>query len=130
MPDFDYPTQSPLNEPDRMQAILADIQRYLDDKRDLMLALQNDPDEVTINQALVVLRQIRDGQEKGEMLQRRTRDLRDLLVANLVKAVPTLNLKVIADAAGFKSDSYVTRVARRLGAKPRTERRRKARRVS
>lgn len=102
-----------------------EMYRFLDDVNKLLLALQNDPDEATIERALRTLTILRDGLEAGMEVRRRATDLRDRLVGHLALAAPSLTMKHISSAAGF-GDSYGSRVARKHGAQPRAIRPRKA----
>lgn len=105
-----------------LDQMYSEIHVFLADVRWLLLKLQDDPDEETIEQALYILKVISDGLEKAVMFRRLTTDLRDKMVAHLVHAAPNLKVSVIAGAAGY-GDSYAARVAAAHGVarRPRRE---------
>lgn len=86
-----------------------------------ILELQDDPDDATIERAMVVLTAIRDVVDGWQMMTRLGCKLRDVLVAELSTSAPGLKMAAIAQAAGY-NDSMAARVANRQGAgrRPRT----------
>ncbi|MFF4777626.1 hypothetical protein ACFY05_32845 [Microtetraspora fusca] len=106
-------------------AVIARTLAALQSVENLTVELDDNPSDVAIDKALASLRALAAGIPRLERVQNDAVNARQRLAALLVNKVPRLQLKLIARAAGFSSDSYLSRLARRFGGKPRTYRQRK-----
>jgi hypothetical protein len=101
--------------PASLAQVFAEIQAFIGEAEHLLLMMQDDPDEATIERALAALETIRDGIDQAKMFRRVGMKLRDQLVAVLTAEAPALTMQTIGQAAGY-GDSFAARVAQRHGA--------------
>ena len=106
-------TPDPITVFTRALASYEDARRLIDALREEEVRGSDDP---VVMQARVILQGLRDGTNAGEEVQGLMRGTRDELVAALYTQVPELTISDLAVDAGFKSTSFVTRLAAKFGA--------------
>lgn len=99
---------------------MAELEEFLAHVRGILLDLQNEPDEATVEAALKALERIRNTMDQAKMFRSTAMVLRDKLIAHVAEGAPSLTMQTIAQAGGV-GDSYASRVTRAYGAARRAK---------